>query len=76
MSRGHTAFFDTWRSWFGCLLDLPENCAVRLVVDVEQEAGEPKPDAERAEWLAHSGRTARKGWENPEDDVYTVFLKR
>jgi hypothetical protein len=47
-----------------------------LVVDVEQEAGEPKPDAERAEWLAHSGGTVRKGWENPEDDVYTVFLKR
>jgi hypothetical protein len=51
-------------------LDLPEHSTARPVVEVEQEAGEAEPDAERADWLAHFGHALSMAWDTPEDDVY------
>ena len=46
------------------------------MVEVEQEAGEAEPDAERADWLAHFGHALSMVWDTPEDDVYNVLLNR
>lgn len=56
------------------VVNLPECCPARLVVETKEDAQLAQQHTERAEWLAQSERSLSVIWDNPEDDAYNSLL--